>query len=135
MSKLTFEVTPFVGIGRACLGEDSAVIRAKLGPHRSGPGREAYLEGAIVVHYDRDDLADHIEVVGDVCTYRGIRLLGIHADEAMSELAKYGPVDESDGEFPYTCIYPSVGISLWRTVLPADDPDGDGRFETLSIWR
>jgi hypothetical protein len=139
-----YVVNPGVGVGPVRLGMHRDEVRAAMGqePERflkAGTSRyetDAYHDSAFQVFYEGDEpRVEFIELSGHggfVAFYRGKDVFGTEASDLVEFIARDAPVDDRDPEFGYSFVFPSLELSLWRPVLPEDDPDGEF-FSTIGV--
>jgi hypothetical protein len=147
----TFEIRPLIGVGpvrfamtcpevRAALGKPSHVRTAHTLGSVEFPETDYFFRNSFQVTYDAEGTVEFIELgkyYGFVATYEGVDLLRVNANEAVALVARKAAIDESDGEYPMTVIFPELELSLWRECRPEDDPAGiDGRqFSAVGLGR
>ena len=125
------------GVDGIRLGMTRDQVAAQTGPAtRSSTDRDIF--GDLHVHYDGVARVRAIEVsasLGGEALFDGVDLLGVDAEDALARVRRFASVDTDHWEYPMTCVFPELGLALWRSCLPADDPDGnDGRrFESATI--
>jgi hypothetical protein len=135
-----YVIEPLVGVGPVKFGSTKADVTATLGtPERIIRGKRLlYFGSALQVHVDEHDSVRFIEVglSGAIRpTMDGVAMLEVRADEAMGALMRRGAIDRSHPECPRVCIAPRVEVSLWRSSLPHENPEGGGRFESVGCGR
>jgi hypothetical protein len=72
---------------------------------------------------------------GGEAIFDGVDLLALGAEAALAILGRTAKVDTGHVEYPMHCVFPELDLSLWRSCLPEDVPDGtEGRtFEAASL--
>jgi hypothetical protein len=144
-----FDVRPLDGVGPVRFGMSRADVRAVLGepsyaqeraPGGQGPaGKDYFFENAFQVTYDAVGEVDFIELARHAirALYSGAPVLELAANNAVALVARDAAFDASVPEHPVSFAFPTLELSLWRSCVPEDDPDGDaGRhFEAIGIGR
>ncbi len=136
---MKFELRPHEGTAGVRFGMAREEVHRRLGPQsRSRDEKDFFSEAALHVHYDDADRAELIVVAaaaGGEAIFDGVDLLGVDAEEALAVARRFAAVDEKNAEYPMTCNFPELDLSLWRSCLPEHVKDGpEGRkFEAASI--
>lgn len=136
-----FDIHPTVGVGPIRFGMSRTEVREHLGAPDGDQDedREWYLDG-IAIDFDACGKVAFIEVAESE-NYRvlldGECLHELDADSAIFHVEKLAPFDPDVPELGYVYIFPSLQLSLWRTVVPdasqdAEDPTGR-TFEAIGV--
>lgn len=131
-------IEPHRGVGQVSLGAHRDELRRLLGPPEySDSSKDFFFEASLHAHFSPLGTLVCIVVAPGpfVATYEGINLLEVEAELALAIVARNGRVDLTDPEYPRSCTFRSLGLNLWRSCLPADDPSGDAgrRFEAVGV--
>ena len=93
---------------------------------------------SIFVYFDVADVVEAIEFGraegNDVVLFRGIDIFGTPADTLVERLREITSVEVDEGGHSATA--PDLLLALWRSVVPDNDNDPDGRyFESVLLAR
>ncbi len=93
---------------------------------------------SIFIYFDVDDAVEAIELGRpqdhDVVSFRGVDIFDTPADVVVMKLREHSSIDVEEGGHSATA--PDLLLALWRSVVPEDDDDKDGRyFESVLIAR
>lgn len=126
------EIYPLIGIGQVKLGDNRESVRKIMGgsfstyknTENSVNYTDAYLNDSFQVFYDKDDRVEFIEVSYNPqlfsLHYKGIDLFETEAEELIAELDKQSQYKRDEEEIPYGYLFPTLGMILWRPVVPHD---------------
>ncbi|MCC9641603.1 hypothetical protein LOC71_04905 [Rhodopirellula sp. JC740] len=136
-----FDILPTVGVGPIRFGMTRADVRQLIGPHDGDADeeREWYLEG-LAIDFDAAGKVAFIEIAESEnfrALLDGECLHELDADSAVAHVEKLAPYDTSAPEPGYTYVFPTLQLSLWRSVVPdasqdSDDPSGR-TFEAVGV--
>lgn len=134
-----FEIIPKSGVGPIWLGMPRREVRAVLGePQFSRENKDRFLSG-FHVHYDESQFVEFIELARSeqfTTSFHGKCLHSIPGDEAVVFVSQFGNVDSENSEVGYSFIFPTLEMSLWRSVLPDSSNDEDCKyFEAIGVGR
>ena len=93
---------------------------------------------SIFVYFDATDAVEAVEFgrprSPEVVAFRGIDIFGTPADALVTQLREITSIDvDEDG---HSATAPDLLLALWRSVVPEDDDDQDGRyFESVLLSR
>jgi hypothetical protein len=107
-----FVILPTVGVGPIRFGMTRAEVRQLIGPH--------------------DGESENFRATLD-----GECLHELNADSAVAHVERVAPLDHDAPEPGYTYVFPTLQLSLWRSVVPdasqdVDDPTGR-TFEAVGV--
>ena len=93
---------------------------------------------SIFVYFDVVDAVEAVEFGrsqgSDFVSFRGIDIFGTPADTVVEKLREHTSVDIDEGGHSATA--PDLLLALWRSVVPENDNDPDGRyFESVLMAR
>jgi len=143
-----FTVQPLVGVGPARFGMSrDEVRRAMPEPPRSfrkSPKArhetDAFFQNAFQIFYGGDQpTVEFIELSGGSAVqafYGDLDVFATPADEVVAFISREAAFDPDGREIPYSYIFPSLQLSLWRPTIPESADDTDGRyFSTIGVGR
>lgn len=143
--RMQFELLPLIGAGslrfgmtrsevRKVMGEEPVTFARSLGSEPT----DAFVNGGVQVNYDVGGQADFIEtgcVMGLEVVLAGLDVFAADAETVVRVLAADHALATSN-EPGYSFVFPDVGVSLWRSTVPASDDDSDGRrFDSVGVAR
>ena len=141
----TFTIQPLVGIGPIKFGmsrNEVQAILAEFGQTQTvlrPPNTDCYFQNAFQVSYDEAGEVEFIEFASssDVrILFHEASLHELTAEDAVRFVSQFADYDKNHRDQGFTYIFPACQLSLWRSVLPADADDEDGRhFEAVGIGK
>lgn len=136
---MKFVIRPLVGVGPVEFNMARASVYAALGdPEYRNGNRECFLSG-LMIDFDEAGTVEFIEMARSekfFADFDGQNLHGITANDAVALISKYSELQEDDAEAGYSYIYPKLQISLWRSILPENVSDENGKyFEAIGAAR
>jgi hypothetical protein len=86
---------------------------------------DAFHGAAFQVFYAGDQpCVEYIELSRSphlIAMFRGINVFETPAEDLVRLISQYASYDESDREIPYSYIFPSLEMSLWRPVVEDEE--------------
>lgn len=130
------------------LGSTRAESRTAMGlqPHTFRKFRsdafdtDAYYQSSFQVYFDSAERVEYIELSRGQSSfgarYKGVDVFASRTDDVIALITRDAVVDESNPEFPYSYVFPSLELALWRSSLPDAPDDVSGHyFDTIGIGR
>lgn len=132
-----FEIVPRVGVGPITIGMAKAEVHTIFGsPEFEWANRAGYL-GGFFINFSDIGQVEFIELAKSdkfVATFLGQDLHRLEAQGAVDFVSAHAAYDEKDPELGYGYVFPELQMSLWRSAMPDDDSEIDGRyFDTVGI--
>ena len=143
---------PHIGAGNLKLGMTREEIQQILGaPEYSSeksifdygdfslpvPAKYGYYKNELQITFDNDDKADFIEFTGKDSEYVEVYLNDIEifktpAPQLIENISKStnSKIDKDAEEIPYSYIFPSIDLAVWRQVIPEQDEQSEQIPET-----
>jgi hypothetical protein len=144
----TYIVQPFVGVAPVQFGMTRDEVRRVMPQEptvfRKTPDSrhetDAFCANAFQVFYGGErPTVEYIELSSDPAlrvTYRDLDVFATPAQEVIAYVSRASEFDLSDPEIPYSYVFRSLQLSLWRPTAPSADEPGEGRyFSTIGIGR
>ena len=141
---LDYAIQPLVGVGAIRLGMSPNQVRQVMPlpvrAFRKTPSAKFETDdfGGLHVYYGGDvPIVEFIELsrgAGFTARYLDWDIFATPAAELVSNISPVAAFDSTCPDFPFSYIFPSLQISLWRPSLPADDPSGC-YFSTVGVAR
>ncbi|MGF1793537.1 hypothetical protein L4D21_23385 [Photobacterium profundum] len=133
----TFEIKCLSSVGPVQLGMTMGEVINVLGePEFINGKRYCFLFG-LMVDFDSNDLAQFIEAASsDLYTivFEGNDVHRTQASKMIELVSLKDDYDREDPELGYSYIFKSFQLSLWRSVIPENESDLEGRyFESVGI--
>ena len=131
-----YDLLVHVGVGDLRFGMPRTSVRDVLGvPFRTAATKEFFVGGLLHIHYTAHQEVELIVLArGVYARLVGVDLLGLDAELAVAEAARYGPVDTADPEYPTNATFPAIDLNLWRPALPEESGDlAHKRFEAVGL--
>lgn len=144
---MKFDLKPHIGAGRIKLEMTRQDIRSILGePEYSAeksimdygdfsipvPAKDGFFENELQVTFDADGKAEFIEFSGKDAEHtevylNGIEVFKISAPKLIDEIIKLtnGEFDKENDEIPYSYVFPSIDLAVWRQVIPELDEENE----------
>lgn len=142
---MRFDLKPHIGAGNLNLGMTRGEIRLLLGePEYSSeksimdygdfsipvPAKYGYFENELQITFDDDNKADFIEFYGKDAEHtkvylNGIDVFKISAIKLLKEISTStsSKFDDEDDEIPYSYVFRSIDLAVWRQVVPEQDEE------------
>ena len=142
---MKFDLIPHLGAGRIKLGMTRQEIRSILGePDYSSeksisdygefsipvPAKDGFFENELQISFDSDFKAEFIEFSGVGAEHTEVYLNGIDvfktpAPKLIKEITKStnSEFNRENDEIPYSYIFPSIDLAVWRQVIPELDEE------------
>ena len=147
MSKTIFEVIPTRSLGPVLLGVHQSEVKKVLGtasdtqePYSmeiplsndaiNFPRKDYYFKNALQISYDEKDNVEYIEVTQTksfTILFQEVKLLEISSKDAIKHMSTIAKVNTDLDEYPETCVYFDISLSLWK---PSNT---NKKFKTLGI--
>lgn len=140
---MRFELKPHIGAGEIKLGMTRDEIRKILGkPEYSSeksvmdygdfsmpiPAKDGYFKNELQITFDDNNNADFIEFSGKDSEFTEVFLKEIEifktpALQLIEEISVLtnSDFDKEEEEIPYSYIFPSIDLAVWRQVIPEMD--------------
>lgn len=140
---MRFDLQPHIGAGDIKLGMTRAATRNILGiPEYSSkksimdygdisipvPAKDGYFHNGLQITFDDNNTADFIEFYGrnapSIEVYlRDVEIFKTPAQELIRKIfsATGAEYDSADNEIPYSYVFPSIDLAIWRQVIPDQD--------------
>lgn len=144
---MRFDLIPHIGAGDLKLGMTRKEIRSIFGkPVYSSektvteygdfsmpvPAKDGYFNNELQVTFDDNDKADFIEFSGKDSEHIEVYLSNINifktpAPQLIKEISflSNSEFNKEDNEIPYSYIFPSIDLVVWRQVIPEQDEQGE----------
>lgn len=142
---MRFDLIPHTGASNVNLGMTRAEIRSILGePEYSSeksimeygefsmpvPAKDGYFGNELQITFDDDNKANFIEFSGKDAAHTEVYLNEIDifktpAPRLIKEITEStkAKVDEEEEEIPYSYVFPSIDLAIWRQVIPEMDEE------------
>ena len=160
---MRFDIIPHIGAGKIKFGMTRDEIQAVLGKPEftsqksimeygdlsmSLPTKDGYFKNELQITFDDNDKADFIEFSGKDSEFtkvfiNEIEIFNTPAKQLIKEIlnSTNSNFDTTNNEIPYSYIFSSIDLAVWRQVIPAlneeieEIPDSDeGKyFWTIGI--
>lgn len=132
----TFIIEPLVRVGPIALNMPRASVLATMGaPVYSEPRHDCF-NSALQVVYDKQDRVQMVEIARALCPVRprlySIPVLEVIGGEAVQRLQRLHAVVTDNPEYPDTCLFPEIEVSLWREMTPERS---DRPFDSVAVAR
>jgi len=136
MDKLN--IKPHVGVGKIRLGMNKIEVNQLLGePLSYEEDIEYYFNNFLQISYDEKNEVEFIEIFSSInfdVEYNGIQIFNSTAKEVIEKICEFQKYDENDPELGYSYIFKNIDLSLYRSVVPENDEDKEGKyFSTIGI--
>lgn len=142
---MRFDLKPHIGAGSLKLGMTKEEIRSLLGqPEYSSekssieygdisiptPAKDGYFENELQITFDNDGKADYIEFYGKDAEHtevylNNIDIFRVPAQKLLKEIVTSTrcEFDNEDDEIPYSYVFRSIDLSVWRQLIPEQDEE------------
>jgi hypothetical protein len=135
----TFNVVPHEGVGPVRLGMSRDEARSAMAlPVQSFKKTEsstaltdAYLDSCFQVFFDNEERVEYVELShckSFITLYNGINVFATKAEDLIEFISKTAPYDANRRELGYSYVFPALELSVWRSTMPEDGEDEEGRF-------
>lgn len=161
--KMRFDLEPHIGAGDLKLGMTREETRAILGkPAYSSeksvmdygdfsipiPAKDGYFKNELQITFDDNGKVDFIEFSGKDSEFVEVYLKDIEvfktpAQQLLQKISDTtrSEFDKEHDEIPYSYVFPSIDLAVWRQVIPGQDeqtgeilePDEGKYFWTIGI--
>ncbi|BAX79342.1 hypothetical protein [Labilibaculum antarcticum] len=140
---MRFELEPHIGAGKIKLGMTRDETRKILGkPEYSSeksvmnygdfsmpvPTKDGYFKNELQITFDDNNKADFIEFSGKDSEFTEVYLSEIEifktpAPQLIKEISvsTNSDFDNEEEEIPYSYVFPSIDLAVWRQVIPEMD--------------
>ena len=144
---MRFDLEPHIGAGVIKLGMTRAETRTVLGkPEYASDksmmeygdftmpvsAKDAYFNNELQITFDDDNKADFIEFSGKDSEFidvylKGIKVFETPARQLVKEISNStnAEFDEEEEEIPYSYVFPSIDLAVWRQVIPEQDEQNE----------
>lgn len=144
---MRFELKPHIGAGDLKLGMTREEIQRILGkPEYSSeksvmdygdfslpvPAKYVYYQNELQITFDDEDRADFIEFSGKDAEYvdvyfNDIEVFKTPAPKLIEKISNSSNsvFDKDEEEIPYTYVFPSIDLAVWRQVIPEQDEESE----------
>lgn len=140
---MRFDLKPHTGAGNINLGMTKDEIRSILGqPEYSSkksvmgygdfpipiPAKDGYFKNELQITFDDNNRADFIEFSGKNSEFVKVYLNEVDIFKTPAQLliqkisdSTNSEFDKEDDEIPYSYVFPSIDLAVWRQVIPEQD--------------
>ncbi|MCX2743341.1 hypothetical protein OO013_05660 [Mangrovivirga sp. M17] len=144
---MKIEIKPHSGAGKLIFGMTRSEIREVMGkPEYSSekstidyddfsipvPAKDGYFSNCIQISYDINNQAEFIEFSGKdeeqiTILFYGVDVFNTPAPQLLRHITEStgAEIDMEDEEIPYSYVFPSLDLSLWRQVIPELNEETD----------